>query len=99
MKLTLAILAALAALCVPASAHDWYPGRCCSGFDCRPIEQHDVVLTPEGFLIKENGEIGPYKDERIIKTPPEGGARYHRCSQGGTPQGKTICLYIPNWGS
>jgi hypothetical protein len=61
--------------------------------------QEDVLITPAGFVIKENGETIAFNDKRIQKTPPEGAALYHRCSEGGTPQGKTICLYIPNWGT
>lgn len=80
-----------------ARGHDWYPPRCCSGFDCRPIEMEDVELRPEGFFIPESGETIPYADPRIRRTPPEGGPLYHRCSRGGVPEGQTICLYIPNW--
>lgn len=83
----------------PTNAHDWYPPHCCSGHDCRAIEAADVTMTPAGFLIKENGETVPYSSDKIRRTPPEGGGLYHRCSVGGTPQGATICLYIPNWGT
>ena len=81
----------------PVCAHDWYPPRCCSGADCRPIRMDDVELRPNGFFVKESGELIPYTDVRIRKTPPEGGAHYHRCSVGGTPMGTTMCIYIPNW--
>lgn len=88
-------------LCVmkAANAHDWYPYNCCSGHDCRPIEQDDVALTSAGFFVKESGETIPFNDPRIRRTPPEGGSKYHRCSKGGKPEGETICLYIPDWGS
>lgn len=94
-------LAAIALLfvlsAVPAKAHDWYPPQCCSGHDCRVIDVDDVKLTPLGFEIKESGEVISYSDNRIRKTPPEGAAKYHRCSEGGKAAGKTICIYIPNW--
>lgn len=80
-------------------AHSWYPPRCCSGHDCRPIHPDDVTLTKEGYLIRENGQIIPYDSPKVMRTPPEGGGRYHRCSVGGTPGGSTICLFIPYWGS
>lgn len=38
-------------------------------------------------------------DCRAIEVDDVVGGRYHRCSQGGTREGATICLYIPNWGS
>lgn len=79
--------------------HDWYPPNCCSGHDCRPIEQDNVTATPDGFFVKESRETIGYADPRIRKTPPEGGSKYHRCSVGGKPEAETICLYIPNWGS
>ena len=79
--------------------HDFYPPDCCSGHDCRPIEQDNVTATPDGFFVKESRETIGYADPRIRKTPPEGGSKYHRCSVGGKPEAETICLYIPNWGS
>lgn len=80
-------------------AHDWYPPNCCSGHDCRPINSEGVELRQDGMYVKESKELIPYTDERIRKTPPEGGGLYHRCSQGGTAEGQTICIYIPNWGT
>lgn len=94
----LLIVLALAAV-GPARAHDWYPPNCCSGHDCRPIDADGVLLTPGGFFVKESGELIPYDSPKIIKTPPEGGGQFHRCSRGGTADGATICLYIPNWGT
>jgi hypothetical protein len=96
---TLLLCALSACVTSPVLAHDWYPYNCCSGHDCRPIEQSDVDATPDGFFIKESRETIAYSDPRIRKTPPEGDAKYHRCSVGGRPESETICLYIPNWGS
>jgi hypothetical protein len=93
----LAALAVLVVRCVPARAHDWYPPDCCSGRDCRAIRMDDVELQPGGFYVRESRELIPYSDTRIRKTPPEGRNLYHRCSQGGEPEGETLCIYIPNW--
>jgi hypothetical protein len=104
LRATSVLLFAAIALACPlpgggegALAHDWYPGACCSGHDCRPIAMNNVELQLAGFFVQESGELIPYDDKRIRKTPPEGGARYHRCSKGGKPEAETICLYIPNW--
>ena len=80
-------------------AHDWYPYNCCSGHDCRRIDDTAVQLREGGFFIPESGETIGYADERVKRTPPEGGNFYHRCSRGGTPEGETICLYVPNFGA
>lgn len=94
------VLAAIAIAAIGrARAHDWYPYNCCSGADCRAIGSDIITTTPEGFFIKESGETLPYNSEKIRKTPPEGGGLYHRCSRDGKPEGETICLYIPNWGT
>jgi hypothetical protein len=97
LLLSLGIAAAVAVATKHARAHEWYPPQCCSGNDCRPIRQDDVELRPDGFFVKESGELIPYGDVRIRKTPPEGGASFHRCSVGGKAEGATLCLYIPNW--
>lgn len=93
------VIVILLLLAKAASGHDWYPPNCCSGHDCRPIGEDIVTITDGGFFVKESNETIPFNDPRIKKTPPEGGSKYHRCSQGGKPEGETICLYIPNWGS
>src|SRR5262245_17871176 len=28
------------------SAHDWYPGFCCSGMDCAPVDKVEIVPAP-----------------------------------------------------
>lgn len=94
-----AALLLLLKLCAPAFGHSWYPGQCCSGFDCRPIDGREVDTREGGFYIHESRELIPYSDPRIRKTPPEGDDLFHRCSKGGKPDGETICLYIPNWGA
>lgn len=95
----LAILAAVILVPVKARAHDWYPPHCCSGHDCRRISEALVELRNGGFYVRESRELIGYSDERIKRTPPEGGNFYHRCSRGGTSDGETICLYVPNFGT
>jgi len=44
MRLKFAFLLALItpAIPAPASAHDWYPIECCSGYDCAPVVQAEL---------------------------------------------------------
>lgn len=88
LPLTLAALALLAQ--ARASAHSWYPIECCSGFDCRPVAQTMVRLTATGWFVVETGETIPFSRARLS---PDG--RFHRCSPGGRPHARTICLFVP----
>lgn len=84
----------------PAGAHDWYPVACCSDQDCVPVDgEVDVSASAEGWVIHATGEVIAYDDRRIRTTPADVGASYHRCSMGGKPQGRTICLFVPGMGS
>lgn len=51
-KYILAILL-LGALCVQASAHDWYPYDCCSNNDCHPIDC--AAIFEKGKALVYNG--------------------------------------------
>lgn len=99
LRLPAAVAAALLCAAGGAQAHDWYPPNCCSGHDCRPMASDGVTLSAGGLVIKESGETIPYDSPLVKRTPPEGGGLYHRCSVGGAPQGATICIYVPDWGT
>jgi hypothetical protein len=83
-----------------AYAHDapagWsYDKQCCSGMDCRAVNQSagpQVRETPRGYRISTTGEVIPYHDSRI-KDSPDG--EFHWCSHGGRDTAPTICLYAP----
>lgn len=92
-------IAVFAAVVVKAEGHEWFPARCCSGFDCKVVEQSQVQTTARGFVIPGNPEIVPYNSPKIRQTPPEGNGAYALCTKGGKPDGEVICLYIPTWGS
>ena len=94
---------ALAAISLPAVAHDaqptaakpqgWkYPFSCCSGFDCREVSSKQVSEKPEGYVIKGTGEVVTYTDARL-KDSPDG--EYHWCSVAGADDSRTICLFVP----
>jgi hypothetical protein len=92
------VLAVAAA--APAHAHDWYPIDCCSGFDCKPVDV-DLDISPDdgGWRVHATGELIPHGDGRIRQTPQEARADFHRCSVAGRPEGRTLCLFIPQYGS
>ena len=75
-------------------AHDWYPYSCCSDRDCHPVPPEAVQFTPTGWRVRTTGETIPFDKTRFS---PDG--RYHICSRGGKPDGKTICLFTPGSGS
>lgn len=82
-----------AALLTACQAHDWYPTECCSGRDCSQSPPGEVVWTPEGWVIAASGEIIGHDDKRIRRDGKATGI--HRCSYGGRPEARTICLFIP----
>lgn len=85
------------AVCLTAAAmprlgrgHEWYPAYCCSGQDCYEITQEDVEFAGQGYFIKATGEFFP-RDS--VPESPDG--KFHRCSLGGRPEGRTLCLFAP----
>lgn len=90
-------VAALLLISAPAAAHDaplgWsYPFSCCSGYDCREVPAKKVGTRPEGYVIKNTGEVLAYSDTRL-KPSPDG--EFHWCSKQGRDDGETICLFVP----
>lgn len=82
---------------LPASSHDaesgWsYPLQCCSGYDCREVEDSAILEGPQGYVIKITGEVIPMMS-RKVKPSPDG--VYHWCSVAGRDDGDTICLFVP----
>ncbi len=94
------LLIAFAAVCLSslrAEAHDaksgWsYPFSCCSGYDCREVNETSVRERPEGYVIQGTGEVLGYHDVRL-KDSPDG--EFHWCSVAGANDGRTICLFVP----
>ncbi|ABA78469.1 hypothetical protein GQF56_10615 [Rhodobacter sphaeroides] len=82
-----------------AFAHNWYPFTCCSDRDCHPIAETEVTAGPKGWVIRRTGEIIGYDDERLRQTPKQAGNSFHLCTTDGKPDGKTICLFVPQFGS
>ena len=94
----------IAMLSSPALAHDaqptaakpqgWsYPFACCANYDCHEVSQTSISERPEGYVIKDTGEVLAYSDRRI-KDSPDG--EFHWCAhEAGLDAGKTICLFVP----
>ncbi|SDA75870.1 hypothetical protein [Mesorhizobium qingshengii] len=104
LLLSLCATFAVLALMAPALAHDakptaakpqgWsYPFACCANYDCHEVSQTSISERPEGYVIKDTGEVVAYSDRRI-KDSPDG--EFHWCAhQAGLDAGKTICLFVP----
>lgn len=89
-----------------AQPEGWsYPYSCCSGVDCRQVEETQrgaalklfnnkptVSETREGYKISTTGEVIAFGDSRL-KDSPDG--EFHWCSVAGANDGRTICLFVP----
>lgn len=70
-----------------------YPNDCCSGIDCEPVRDEDVLERPVGYVIRMTGEIIPMGDKRIKFSPDN---NFHWCRHlQGAEYNKTICLFVP----
>ena len=87
---------------VEADAHDaiptaaapqgWsYPYACCSGYDCREVDDAKITEGPTGYTVP-SGEVIAMTDKRI-KESPDG--LFHWCSVKGKDDSKTLCLFVP----
>lgn len=81
------------ALKTAAKPQGWsYPFSCCSGYDCREVSETSISERPEGYVIKNTGEVVGYTDTRIRNSPD---GVFHWCSVAGANDGRTICLFVP----
>jgi hypothetical protein len=80
----------------PARGHSIYEYDCCSDRDCAPVAEGEILDVAEGYRVRLTGETFGHADPKV-RFSPDG--RWHRCSEGGRPQGKTLCLYVPGRGS
>lgn len=97
----LALFIAIYFLAAPASAHQapsgWvYDSDCCSEKDCRPAEDGEISLMPDGYHIAKTNEVIPYGDKRVR---PSGDGHMHICQfqayMSRVGPKKTTCIYIP----
>src|SRR5689334_20301829 len=78
-------------------AHDWYDEECCSGEDCAPAKEGEVVRTPDGWLIIPLNITVPFARARVSADD-----HFHYCRYR-TGKGSLIipfpgkpCLYVPS---
>jgi hypothetical protein len=93
---TIAVVHAHDAIPTAAKPNGWlYPTYCCSGIDCREVDDK-AIGEPDakfnGYTIKATGETILHSDYRI-KNSPDG--RFHWCSVAGADDSRTICLFVP----
>lgn len=69
-----------------------YPVSCCSGYDCREVEEAEIIEGPQGYVIKTTGEVIPMSDRKVRQSPD---GQFHWCSIAGRADGRTICLFVP----
>lgn len=69
---------------------------CCGSFDCYQVQDDAIGEGPDGYVVRETGEIIPYQSYRA-KNSPDG--LTYRCSVGGDPQAHTYCIYKPKGGA
>lgn len=71
-------------------AHEWYPTECCSGHDCKPIEESRVVANSVGYVV-DGRFVVAYGEARRSQD-----GRYHGCF----PNPDYLrCLFVPPLGS
>lgn len=90
------VVGAIGWACAHEAPLGWtYPLACCSGIDCRDVPKAAVLESPSGYVIVTSGETVPYRDPRVRPSPD---GRYHWCSVGGSDEGRTLCLFVPDKG-
>lgn len=68
-----------------------YPLECCSDRDCMEVADTAIEERPEGYIIKETGEVIPMTDRRI-RFSPDG--HFHWC-RSLYQEHRTFCLFVP----
>lgn len=84
----LLVLASVAFVVLPASAHSWYDGMCCNENDCRQTTLGEVERHDDGWYIVPTKELIPFGDPRIRQSLDP---LIHRCVLS---TGQTRCLYV-----
>ncbi len=94
MRLGLGIVGLLALMIpAPASAHDWYPIECCSGYDCAPVE---LAERREGDTLIVTSKHGTGTVPAAMTRRESKDHRMHVCMRK-TWDGemRVICVFLP----
>ncbi len=86
-------LVVLTTIVAPASAHEWYPIECCSGYDCAPVDNaklddgSDLVVTSK----HGTGIVPAAMPRRESKDN-----RMHVCMRPSADgRMRVICVFLP----
>lgn len=80
----------------PQHPDHWYDLDCCDLRDCRPIDESEVRITPEGYVwTNETGSYVFPHDSTSLRWSRDG--QYHGCEIKST--GRKLCLYRPPFGA
>ena len=103
-----AILAAIAALTLPAAAHQApsgfaYDASCCSGQDCAPVPNDAIREAPGGYAVRIRPGSHPFVPEGsspLEAFVPHGDSRIRPSGDGGkhacvSPSRYVLCVYLP----
>jgi hypothetical protein len=72
-----------------AKSHSWYEPACCSGNDCKPVHDDDVVEKPDGVHVRGWGVLS--RTDPRIRTSRDDAS--HICEMPN----KLYCVYMrPN---
>lgn len=76
-----------------AFAHSWYPAKCCSGTDCKPVPCDSLVELKGGDMgyVDENGKAYRFAKEKIN---PSEDNECHVCIHATSDQ--PLCVFIIN---
>lgn len=101
VRILVAAVMFVAAAITSAFSHEaptgWsFDPMCCGSFDCYQVQDDAIGEGPDGYVVRETGEIIPYQSYRA-KNSPDG--LTYRCSVGGDPQAHTYCIYKPKGGA
>lgn len=95
MRLSIAFLFASALMiATPASAHDWYPIECCSGYDCAPVEQAELQHGGDQLVVTSKHGTGIVPSAMTRRESKD--HRMHVCMRK-TWDGemRVICVFLP----
>src|SRR5262245_42798511 len=92
-RLLILVAISVAALFPPrASAHSWYPTRCCHDFDCHPA---DTVrrLTDGTLVLSRDAILVRVPRSFPIEASPDGRAHFCVFESGWGPEAR--CVFLP----
>jgi hypothetical protein len=83
-----------------------YDGKCCSGYDCRPVDgpgpRHHTIQVYENNMGDYVVDFDSGRSETILRNDARVNrsrdGNYHICTTQGKDDGRILCLYVPTPG-